>query len=302
MICCKNFLSCSAAAIALSLSLTASEVHANFDAEMLPRVLKPLSRIAPTPPDSSDSASDPAGEGDNLGDHMATRDLVMSGMGIEDVNEITANYIWLGDGNVSGSLFARFFTTHSINIMNGRMQNLADPVADLDAVNLRTVERLVEDASGDNLGDHQATRNLLLNGHTLMTGPVQIVNGQPQVVGGILIQGSNITGLSNPTDPSDAVNKAYVDLVAQSPGPLDERYVRMYGNQTVGGIKTFSSVIKAFRGIDMGTEGITNLKDGVADTDAANIKNVKDLIVAAMQQMEARITELEAELAKERAQ
>jgi len=66
-------------------------------------------------------------------------------------------------------------------------------------------------------------------------------DGRAAMTGNLKMGGSKITGLANGTNANDAVNKSQLDGVSSSVSTLDSAVVKLTGNQTVAGTKTFNS-------------------------------------------------------------
>lgn len=70
-------------------------------------------------------------------------------------------------------------------------------------------------------------------------------DGRAAMTGNLKMGANKITGLANGTNANDAVNKTQMDAqsaaISQNINVLDAQNVKLTGNQTIAGIKTFSS-------------------------------------------------------------
>lgn len=272
----KFSLVCGVAAIAMATGGALPTIaHAEDVARDLPLVLRPISREATAAPVDPTPAP-----GDNLGDHRATQTLNMGGHGMQNVGAITAM-----SAHIAGRLVVGNVQSGNIDLKNtGKILNMRDPTLDTDGISFGYMKRYIAGlpSTGDNLGNHRATMPILMNEQAILTGKVVSAPGDPLVVeGGVMIQGAAISGLATPVNPSDAATKGYIDgLIANVGGVDTSGFVNTTTAQSVGGVKSFTSVINAAAGIDAGSSKITNAAGGTADTDVPNVKNVKDLIAA----------------------
>ncbi len=192
---------------------------------------------------SFDAYTSTNGSGDNLGSHVATRDLNMDGY----------------------SIF-----------------NLADPTNPLDAISLKYLQDYVS-ANGDNLGNHTATQVINMNGFGIFqlpapSGPTHAVNrayvdtavagagddlGNHTATQNLNMSNRRIVNVDDPVNGADAVNYNFLQTYVTANGDH-------LGNHN------------ATRELDMGGFKIENLLDPVDNQDAAS-KFYVDTIVKSTQ-------------------
>jgi len=223
--------------------------------------------------------------GDNLGNHKANADLDMGGNAIVDLGEP------LDDGDAASKYYVdvksaaakdnlgNHVATRVLDMNGNAITGLGDPSTATSGINLRTLEKMIDEIEGDNLGDHKATSNIDMNGHRIEfsgepESPRDLVT--KQYVDGI------VTSIDIPADVSGNEIKAGTGLIGGGPlssdvtlsfsttwgdgryalsnrvltsgdgleggGPLtgnltfkvDGTVVRTSGNQSIAGSKTFS--------------------------------------------------------------
>ncbi|MDE0724779.1 MAG: hypothetical protein OSB62_08815, partial [Alphaproteobacteria bacterium] len=168
-----------------------------------------------------DAATAAAGAADNLGNHVATQALNMSGYSIGDAARIgvgpdfaNSGFIVnrLGGIGITGSTIREgspeFYVNEAgdtylgangsglINMGSNRVQAVADPTSNQDAATKKYVDDQIASGGADDLGDHTATTSLDMASNT-------------------------IVNVATPVNTEDAANKAYVDSAVASGGADD---------------------------------------------------------------------------------
>jgi len=158
--------------------------------------------------DSLDGSS-----GDNLGNHQANADLDMGGNAIVDMGEplsdgdaATKYYVDVKSAAAKDNL-GNHVATRVLDMNGNAITGLSDPSTSTSGVNLRTLQKMIDDIEGDDLGDHKATANLDMSGN-------------------------RIEFTADPQNPRDVATKQYVDgLVTSIDLPKD-----ISGNRVNSGI------------------------------------------------------------------
>ncbi|MEY8799500.1 tail fiber domain-containing protein [Leisingera sp. XS_AS12] len=190
---------------------------------------------------SFDAYTSTNGSGDNLGSHIATRDLNMDGYSIfnlaDPTNPLDAISLKYLQTYVSanGDNLGNHVATQAINMNGFGIFQVPAPSGPTHAVNRAYVDTAVAGA-GDDLGNHIATQNLNMSNRRVINvaAPVNgadAVNysflqtyvtangdhlGNHSATRNLDMGGFKIEDLLDPVDPQDAASKSYVDASVKS--------------------------------------------------------------------------------------
>jgi len=183
-----------------------------------------------------------------------------------------------------------------LNMNNNTITNLSSPNNINDATNKDYVDTQIASIDLSTKLDKYGgtiTNTLHVNGKTTFSSGIH-VNGAVTLFSGLAMNGSKITNVLTPTDPSDGVNKYYVDQEIANASPTD-KYDKTGG--TITGHVTISSTVVildyvslqssldvsgalSVKGeIDMNSNKIINMDDPTAPTDAATKAYIDNAVI-----------------------
>lgn len=216
----------------------------------------------------------------------------------------------ISNAQLNGDDMGNHVATMTVNMSGNRVTNVANPVSGSDAVNRNYMQSYVSSNSGDNLGSHLATQDLNLDSFRIINLPAPQNNTDAvnktyvdQQIAGVTAGGVNtainpgqgITGGGPLTsDVTIAFDTAFGDnryaskfrSISGGDGLLgggslgsnitlsvdSNTVVRTTGNQNIGGIKTFTGTINA----DLNR--IQNIGDPIGQLDAINLRTLNTAV------------------------
>lgn len=211
--------------------------------------------------------------GDNLGDHVATRSVDMSGNRVINLanpssggDAVNRDYLQAYVANNSGDNLGSHLATRDVDFDNFRLINVPPPINNTDAANKIYVDQQIANigggagGGGGNGGGNTSSTRILAG--TGLTGGGQL--NQDRTLSFDTAYGDGRYALRARTLTAGDGLTGGGSLSGNLSFAVDGSVVRTKGTQTVSGNKTFSG------GINMLNTRITNLALPISATDAAS--------------------------------